>query len=38
MKTTNWVGVATAPVVVGGQRQVCVPVPPAKRFYRLMKP
>ena len=38
LKTTNWVNVATAPMVLDGRRQVCVPVPAARRFYRLMKP
>ncbi len=34
----HWVKVASPPAVVGGQKQVVVPVPVGNRFYRLFKP
>jgi hypothetical protein len=37
LRTTNWLDVATPPVVVGGQKQVVVPAPSGNRFYRLKK-
>ena len=37
LNPTNWVKVATLPTVVGGQKQVVVPVPVGNRFYRLQK-
>ncbi len=37
LNTTNWSNVATAPLAVGEQKQVLVPVPVGNRFYRLKK-
>lgn len=36
--TTNWLDVAASPQMNGGEKQVTLPVPPGKRFYRLHKP
>jgi len=43
LNTTNWVRVATPPIVVvtsqtTAEKQVVVPTPTGKRFYRLSKP
>ena len=37
LNPTNWVKAATLPTVVGGQKQVVVPLPEGNRFYRLKK-
>ncbi len=35
LETTNWIEITNAPVVVGGERQVTLPVSPGSAFYRL---
>jgi len=38
LSTTNWLPVATTPVVVGGENQVTLPATPPRNFFRLRTP
>jgi hypothetical protein len=38
LTTTNWMTLTNTPSMVGGQRQVILPLPTANQFYRLMSP